>query len=56
MTAAADSLLWGLIAGLGVGGLSWGVSLFGPGAEADLLAEDEDRGDGLSDGDGLGDA
>jgi len=55
VTAGADSLLWGTVAGLGVGGLGWGISLFGPGAEVALAELDDDRGEGLGDGSGLGD-
>jgi hypothetical protein len=56
VTWGADSLFWGTLAGLGAGALGWGLSFFFPGSEAVLadLADDEDRGDGLS-GDGLGD-
>lgn len=55
VTAGADSLFWGAVAGLSAGGLSWGLSLFGPGAEAALAELDDDRGEGLGDGSGLGD-
>jgi hypothetical protein len=58
LTLGTDSLLWGTLAGLGVGALGWGVSSFFPGSEvvlADLADDDDDRGDGLSDDGGLGD-
>lgn len=58
VTWGADSLLWGALAGLGTGALGWGVSFFFPGGEAVLaeVLDDDDRGDGLSDDGGLGDA
>jgi MFS family permease len=54
----ADSVLWGALAGLGTGALGWGASLFFPGGEAVLadVLDDDDRGEGLSDDGGLGDA
>lgn len=62
ITWGTDSLLWGTIAGLGAGAIGWGLSFFFPGSEAlmaDVLDDDDDRrddrGEGLSDGDGLGD-
>jgi len=56
VTWGADSLLWGVLAGLGVGAAAWGWSFLFPGSEAVLadVLDDDDRGDGLS-GDGLGD-
>jgi hypothetical protein len=57
VTWGADSLFWGALAGLGAGALGWGMSFFFPGSEVALaeLADDDDRGDGLSDEGGLGD-
>jgi hypothetical protein len=57
ITWGSDSVLWGALAGLGAGAFGWGMSFFFPGSEAVLADEldDDDRGDGLSDGDGLGD-
>ncbi|HEY7609291.1 MAG TPA: hypothetical protein VIF14_08680 [Alphaproteobacteria bacterium] len=55
----ADSLFWGTLLGLGTGALGWGISFFFPGSEAvlaDVLDDDDDRGEGLSDDGGLGDA
>jgi MFS family permease len=58
VTWGADSLLWGALAGLGTGALGWGMSFFFPGGEAVLaeVLDDDDRGEGLSDDGGLGDA
>ncbi len=58
VTWGADSLLWGALAGLGAGALGWGVSFFFSGGEAVLadVLDDDDRGEGLSDDGGLGDA
>jgi hypothetical protein len=62
VTWGADSLFWGALAGLGAGAFGWGMSFFFPGGEAvlaDELDDDDrrdDRGDGLSDEGGLGDA
>lgn len=59
VTWGADSLFWGSLAGLGAGALGWGLSFFFPGGEAvlaDVLDDDDDRGDGLSDDAGLGDS
>ena len=61
VTLGADSLLWGALAGVGTGAFGWGMSFFFTGSEAvlaDELDDDDgrdDRGDRLSDGDGLGD-
>lgn len=57
VTWGADSLLWGVLAGLGTGALGWGISFFFPGSEAVLadVLDDDDRGEGLSDDGGLGD-
>jgi len=52
VTWGADSLLWGALAGLGAGALSWGLGFFWPGGEAALAEAD----DGLSDDLGLGDS
>lgn len=63
ITWGADSLFWGALAGVGTGVLGWGASFFFPGSDAvlaDVLDGDDDRrddrGDGLSDDGGLGDA
>ena len=62
ITWGADSLFWGALAGVGTGVLGWGASFFLPGSDAvlaDVLDDDDrrdDRGDGLSDDGGLGDA
>ncbi len=59
----ADSLFWGVLAGIGTGAFGWGASFFFPGSDAvlaDVLDDGDDRrddgGDGLSDEGGLGDA
>jgi hypothetical protein len=55
VTAGADSVIWGAIAGLGAGGIGWGASLFFPDGEAALASLDDDQ-DGLGDDLGLGDS
>jgi len=63
ITLGTDSLLWGALAGIGAGGLGWGMGFFWPGGETTLaeLEHDEEQArrrddddEGLSDDSSLG--